>query len=230
MIKQHRRDGRTGDLDLADVQKLSERQVRKRHTTVFNAEPPSAMEMRADEEQVWSRVTHQLAWERDIDLTASNNTVKTGTLVEESDDDMTSSHTSRTMLPFTPPDPPRTGSSNAGGGRRRAFDNAAFENDSLQHFVTSTRASTDVTTPSAGASRVLGRNNRVSPDVGTMPLQQSRSQSGESKRSSYPVQSSSKSSFNSDTSGTSLLTSGVPPAQERPIKRRSGGDVSETGV
>ena len=222
LIKQHRRDGRTGDLDLNEVQKLSERQLRKRHSTVFNAERPTSVDIRPEEEQVWSRVAHQLAWERDIDLTASNNTVKTGALVEESDeeDGMTSSHTSRTFPPNTP-DPPRTSSS----GRRRAFDNAAFESDSLHQFA----AMRSDVTPPAGATRVLGRNNRVSPDVSIAMQSSARTQAGESKRSSFPMQSSSKSSLNSDASSTSLIPAAFSPAQDRP-PRPPTSDVDETGV
>ena len=240
LIRDQKKEGKTGRLDLtaSDVsEKLSERQLRKRRSTMMNMSQP--LDVKTDETEtaggLLSRMTQQLAWERDIDLSKGKPIIKTDTVLEEDEDDdaedVMSSSTSRTFVALSPTPPPTNTARSANGG----IDNLAFVADKhakiAEAFPLKEFSDTGAKPPPAAA----GRTNRVSPESTVVDISgrraavtgrppagarvgqsaatrapSARSSSGgskQSKDSSSVLQSSSRSSLNSESSLTSLLPS-----------------------
>ena len=237
LIRDRKNEGKSGPLDLtaSDIsEKLSERQLRKRRSTMLNMS--QAPDVTSDDMEtaggLLSRMTQQLAWERDIDLSKGKPLIKTDTVLEEDEDDddeeLTSSSTSRTFVPFSPTPPPAAPTSATSNG---GIDNLAFQQDKQTRIAESFQlkefndVGAMVTTPAGGRSGSGGKTNRVSPEVAGGDVTKkppagarsgagarttsARSGSGASKQSkdSSNVQSSSRSSFASDSSLTSLIPS-----------------------
>ena len=169
LIRDQKKEGKTGRLDLtaSDVsEKLSERQLRKRRSTMMNMSQP--IDVKTDETEtaggLLSRMTQQLAWERDIDLSKGKPIIKTDTVLEEDEDDdaedVMSSSTSRTFVALSPTPPPTNIARSANGG----IDNLAFVADKhakiAEAFPLKEFSDTGAKPPPAAA----GRTNRVSPE------------------------------------------------------------------
>ena len=169
LIRDQKKEGKTGRLDLtaSDVsEKLSERQLRKRRSTMMNMSQP--IDVKTDEAEtaggLLSRMTQQLAWERDIDLSKGKPIIKTDTVLEEDEDDdaedVMSSSTSRTFVALSPTPPPTNTARSANGG----IDNLAFVADKhakiAEAFPLKEFSDTGAKPPPAAA----GRTNRVSPE------------------------------------------------------------------
>ena len=187
-----------------------------------------------------SRMTQQLAWERDIDLSKGKPAIRTDTVLEEEEDDdddeddMKSSNTSRTYVPSTPTPPPKSAGGKGVLARVSAgVDNPVYEQDKAARISEAFQLRELSDSGAGNPSSAVRRTNRISPETTVIEMSgkkskrnllkghssrppSARSSSGGSKQSkdsafseeksrTNAAATSSRSSFNSSTSLTSLL-------------------------
>lgn len=173
LIKEQKKEGKKGVLDLTsrDVsEKLSERrELKKRRSNLGDDSDDYDNETKAS--GLFTAMTQQLAWEKDIDLTTKNTTVMQEITIKEEDEDFDESNqTSRTTLDMTSP-PLSTGKNRRSSS---GTDNKVFMTDSSAESVPM-KSIHDV------AFGNVRKGSKVSPETSYIDDESSSSSSGPKK-------------------------------------------------